>query len=224
MEPEALKAAWQALDARLARQDRLQLELLREHRLDATRRGLRGLKAGQWLQALLGVALVLLGVACWTRNPGTPGLVASGLAVHAFGVLTVAMAAMTLTLAATIDFAAPVTTIQRQLARLQRVHAINAQACGAPWWVMWVLVVVAVAGLGNAAPAGQTPAWIAWSLWLGVGGTLATWAWAWRSHRRDLAAGDLASGGHIGADRCDGADGIRRARRQLEELARFERE
>jgi hypothetical protein len=216
MELDDMKIAWQSLDARLARHDRLQLELLRGHRLDAARRGLRGLKVGQWLQLALGIMLIVLGVACWTRNLGTPGLFATGVAVHVFGVITSALAALTLGLAATVDYAAPVTTIQRQLARLQRFYAFNANACGAPWWVMWVLVVVAVAGAGNPGATGPTPAWIAWSFWLGIAGTLGTWAWAW--HHRDRDGGDLQR------DRCDGADGIRRGRRMLEELAQFERE
>ena len=216
MELDDLKNAWRALDARLARQDLLQLELLRERRIDATRRGLRGLVLGQWLQVLLGIALIALGVACWTRNTDVPGLFATGVALHAFGVLTAALAGITLGLAATVDYAAPVTTIQRQLARLQRFYVFNANACGAPWWVVWMLVVVAFAGLGDAPPVATTPAWIAWSFWIGIAGTLGTWAWAWRGLKP--VAGDVQP------NRCDGADGIRRGRRMLEELARFERE
>ena len=215
MEIDDLKTAWQTLDARLARQDRLQLELLRERKLDATRRGLRGLFWGQGLQLLLGIGLILLGVACWTRNTDVAGLFATGLAVHAFGVLTAALAGLTIGLAGTVNYSAPVTTIQRQLARLQRFYAFNANACGAPWWVMWVLVVVAFAGLGHAAPTAPTPTWIVASFWIGVLGTLFTWAWAWRGRERDAEAG---------SDRCDGGDGIRRARRILEELRSFERE
>ena len=215
MEIDDLKTAWQTLDARLARQDRLQLELLRERKLDATRRGLRGLFWGQGLQLLLGIGLILLGVACWTRNTDVAGLFATGLAVHAFGVLTAALAGLTIGLAGTVNYSAPVTTIQRQLARLQRFYAFNANACGAPWWVMWVLVVVAFAGLGDTAPTAPTPMWIVASFWIGVLGTLATWAWAWRGRERDAEAG---------SDRCDGGDGIRRGRRILEELRSFERE
>ena len=215
MELDDLKTAWQTLDARLARQDRLQLELLRERKLDATRRGLRGLFWGQGLQLLLGIGLILLGVACWTRNTDVAGLFATGLAVHAFGVLTAALAGLTIGLASIVDYSAPVTTIQRQLARLQRFYAFNANACGAPWWVMWVLVVVAFAGLGDTAPTAPTPMWIVASFWIGVLGTLATWAWAWRGRERDAEAG---------TDRCDGGDGIRRGRRILEELRSFDRE
>lgn len=216
MELDDLKAAWQTLDTRLSRQHQLQFELLRERKLDTARRGLRGLVVGQWLQLLLGIGLILLGVACWTRNGDVPGLFATGLALHAFGVLTTALAGLTIGLVSMVDYAAPVTTIQRQMGRLQRFYAFNANACGAPWWVMWVLVVVGFAGLGEVDPAAPTPAWIAISFWIGIVGTLATWAWSWRK------------GGCSEADqhenRGDGGDGIRRGRRLLDELRRFEDE
>lgn len=214
MELDDFKAAWQTLDARLARHERLQWQLLRERRLDGARSGLRRLMIGQGVQMLLGVALTALGVACWTRNTDVAGLLFAGIAVHAFGVLTAVMAGLTMGLAGTVDYAAPVVSIQKQLARLLRVHALNANLCGAPWWIMWVLVVVAVAGLGDAPASTGTPAWIWINLALGACGTLATWAWTARRSR-------------IGDDphrpRCDGADGIRRARRVLDEIAEFER-
>lgn len=216
MELDDLKAAWQTLDARLSRQNQLQFELLRERKLDTARRGLRGLVVGQWLQLLLGVGLILLGVACWTRNTDVPGLFATGVALHAFGVLTTVLAAITVVLVGTVDYAAPVTTIQRQLARLQRFHALNANLCGAPWWVMWVLVVVGFAGLGKVDPGASTPAWIIASFWIGIVGTLATWTWAWHRGRRAEADLERKHG--------DGGDGIRRSRRLLDELVRFEQE
>ena len=216
MELDDLNAAWQALDARLARHDRLQYALLREARLDTARRGLRGLVAWQWLQLLLGIGLILLGVACWTRNTDVPGLLAGGIALHAFGVATAALAGLIVVLASTIDYAAPVTAIQRQLARLQRFQALNAAVCGAPWWVAWVLVVVAFAGLGPVDHRAPTPTWIALSCGIGVVGTLATWTWAWYRRADERA--------RPGRDRGDGCDGIRRGRRLLDELERFERE
>ena len=60
MELDDFKSAWQTLDARLSRQDRLQLELLRERKLDNARRGLRSLVFGQSLQVLLGVGITVL--------------------------------------------------------------------------------------------------------------------------------------------------------------------
>ena len=62
MELDDIKSAWQALDARLARQDALQLELLRGQKQAQARRNLRPLLFGMALQAVLGIGLVLLGV------------------------------------------------------------------------------------------------------------------------------------------------------------------
>ena len=74
MELDDIKSAWQALDARLARQDALQLELLRGQKQAQARRNLRPLVFGMALQAVLGLGLVLLGVGCWRQNLDVPGL------------------------------------------------------------------------------------------------------------------------------------------------------
>lgn len=215
MELDDFKAAWRTLDQRLARQQRIDLELLRERRTEAARRGLRPLAVSQVLQFLLGVGLIVLGVACWTRNTGTPGLLASGIALHAFGVVTTVMAGLTLALMGSIDYAAPVLTIQKQMGRLLRFQTLNSYLCGLPWWIMWLLVVVGFAGLDATAPV-ATPAWISASLAISLVGLLATWAFGMWQLRC------------IGQDpqrpRHDGADGIRRGQRLLQDIARFEQE
>lgn len=215
MELDDFKSAWQALDARLARHDRLQLELLRERRIDQARRSLRPLHVGLLLQLLLGIGLVVLGVACWKRNLDIPGLLASGIALHAFGVLNIAFAGILTGLAAGIDLAAPVLAIQKRLRLLLRLQTLNSNLCGAPWWVMWVVVVIGVAGLAPTAPAATTPAWIWICLGLGVIGTLATWTWAARAARKPDSL-------HARLD--DGTDGIRRSLLLLDDLERFERD
>lgn len=215
MELDDFKTAWQALDARLARQDRLQLELLRGQRMDRARRNLRPLFMGMALQALLGLGLVLLGVACWRQNSGTPGLFATGILLHAFGIAHIAFAGIVSGLAATTDYGAPVLAIQKRLRLLLRLQVCNSNACGAPWWVMWVLVVVGFAGLSPAPADTGTPAWIWWSLGIGVAGTVATWAWTARAARRP-------AGLYARID--DGADGIRRNLRLLDDIERFERD
>lgn len=215
MELDDLKAAWQSLDARLARQDALQLELLRGQKQAQARRHLRPLLVGMVLQALLGLGLVLLGVGCWRNNLDVPGLLAAGIALHAFGVLHIAFAGMVAGLAASLDHAAPVLAIQKRLRLLLRIQLLNSNLCGAPWWVLWVLVVIGFAGLSPARVPGATPAWIWISLAIGIAGTLATWWWSARGTRgpRDpLARMD------------DGADGIRRSLRVIDDLERFERE
>ena len=216
MEPDDLKTAWQSLETRMARSDAIQLALLRDTRLVRAKAQLRPLKIGQWLQAALGLGLIVLGVACWTRNIDITGLFVAGIAIHAFGVLTIIGAAATLVLAGRIDYAAPVLQIQRQLAALLRVYALNAALCGAPWWIMWLPVVVAFAGLGNAQTTSATPAWIVWNLAIGGVGLAATWGYAWRNRARVHARPD-------GPINCaDGADGIRRSQRLLDEIAAFE--
>lgn len=213
MEMDELKTAWQSLESRIARSDRVQLALLRETRLARVRGHLRPMIRGQLLQFLLGIGLVVLGVACWTGNTGNAGLLASGIAVHAFGVLTAVFAAISITLAATLDDGAPVLRIQKRLGLLMRWQTLNGVLCGAPWAVMWLLVVIAFAGAGGDIAPGPTPAWITWNFWIGIAGTLLAWAWMWRLRgRRD-----------DGRDRADGTDGIRRSQRLVDEVAEFER-
>lgn len=217
MEPDDLRTAWQALEGRMARSDQVQLALLRETRLARAKSQLRPLKVGHWLQLELGLGLIVLGVACWTRNTDVVGLLIAGVAVHAFGVLTVLGATATLVLAVRIDYAAPVLTIQRQLARLLRVYTFNAAACGAPWWIMWLLVVVAFSGLGDMRATDGSSAWIVWSVAIGGLGLAGTWIYAWRRQRAYLLATHESA-----VNRCDGADGIRRSQRLLDEIAAFE--
>lgn len=216
MELDDFKTAWQALDARLARHDRLQLALLHERRMDRARRNLRPLLAGMALQALLGIGLIVLGVGCWKQNLGTPGLFATGILLHAFGIAHVAFAGIVAGLASTVDYAAPVLAIQKRLRLLLRVQMLNSNACGAPWWILWVLVVVGFAGLspGHAANA-ATPAWILASLAIGTIGMIATWVWTARAARKP---------GSLHARMDDGADGIRRNLHLFDDIERFERD
>jgi hypothetical protein len=216
MEPDDLKAAWQALGQRLERQEEIQWQLLRDRKLDKVRSSLRPLFWGQALQAALGLCVLLLGVACWTRNTAVPGLFATGIVLHVFGVLTIVMAGITMSLIASVDYAAPVLKIQKKFGLLRRFYAINANVCGLPWWIMWVLVVVGVAGLGKVDPTAGTPLWISASLALGVVGWVATMGVMRWQYRRRAASGQRET--------LDESPGIRRGRRLLDEIARFERE
>ena len=214
MELDDLKSAWQSLDARLARHDRLQLELLAERRADRARRNLRPLLVGMTLQALLGVGLVVLGVACWRQNLDVAGLFAAGVALHAFGVLHVALAGIVAGLAISLDPGAPVLAIQKRLRLMLRMQVLNSNACGAPWWIMWVVVVIGFAGLSHAPAGTGTPAWIWTSLAIGAVGTIATWLWSARATRKP---------GSLHARIDDGADGIRRNLRMFDDVDEFER-
>ena len=215
MELDDLKSAWQSLDRRLQLDNALRLDDLRERRLDKARGNLRPLLFGMAVQALLGISLVVLGVACWHRNMDVPGLLLTGIVLHAFGVLHVAFAGIITGLAASMDYAAPVLAIQKRLRLLLRLQVLNSNACGAPWWIVWVLVVIGFAGLSAGHVAGPTPTWIWISLGFGLVGMLATWAWTARAARK-------REGLYARMD--DGGDGIRRSLHLLDEIERFERE
>ena len=107
MELDELRTAWQALGRQLEHHDALQLRMYRSDRLDAARRGLRPLVWGQALQIAFGLALLLLGLACWTRNTDVPALLATGLILHAFGLLNIVLAALTIGLAARMSSGLP---------------------------------------------------------------------------------------------------------------------
>jgi hypothetical protein len=215
MELDDLKSAWQSLDRRLQLDNALRLDDLRERRLDKARGNLRPLLFGMAVQALLGIGLVVLGVACWHRNMDVPGLLLTGIVLHAFGVLNVAFAGIVTGLAASMNYAASVLAIQKRLRLLLRLQVLNSNACGAPWWIGWVLVVIGFAGLSAGHAAGPTPTWIWISLGFGLVGMLATWAWTARAARK-------REGLYARMD--DGADGIRRSLHLLDEIERFERE
>jgi hypothetical protein len=222
MELDELKQAWQTLGRRLERQEAIQFQILKDRKLDRVRSNLRPLFWGQLLQFLLGIGLIALGVACWTRNTGVPGLLAAGILVHAFGAITAAMAGMTMALIGSIDYSAPVLRIQKRMGLLLRFHTWSAAVCGLPWWIMWLPVVVAFAGLGESDPSAEAPLWISISLGIGVAGLLGTWAWSiWskrsgRSPLRQTASEDWSV--------ADGGDGIRHGQKLLDEIARFEQE
>lgn len=216
MESDDLKTAWQAIERRLARQEDLHLELLKAGKLDQVRRRLRPLFWGQVLQVLLGLALIALGVACWTRNTGTPGLLAAGLTVHAFGVINIIAASLTLTLMARLDASAPVLELQKRFALLKRFYTLNGIVCGLPWWILWVVVVLAIAGLGHEPSPSGTPLWIWINLGVGAAGVLATWAfylWSQSPGRPRLAK--------VMRDAAAGAS-LREAQALLDEIREFE--
>jgi hypothetical protein len=213
-----LKTAWQQLGQHLERQETLQRQLLSERKRERMRDSLRPLRRGQQVQFALGVALALLGIACWKRNLDAPGYFAAGVVLHAFGVVTAALAGITLALVARIDYAAPVLQIEKQLAKLRRFYVFNGMLAGWPWWVMWIVVVIAVAGLARIPSPDGAPAWIWISLIAGTLGWIGTaWFHRWsRNPRRPQLARRVE-------DAITGYS-LRQARTLLDEVREFERE
>lgn len=216
MEHDELRAAWQDLSRNLERQNAINQELLREGKLARMRRSLLPLVIGQVLQIALGVGLVVLGVACWQRNADTTSYLLAGIVVHAFGVVTAVLAGITLGLIATLDYSASVLKIQKQLGLLRRFYAFNGAIAGVSWWVMWAVVVVAFAGL--APHPYVDPAWVGWTLGIGVAGLVATWgAWWWAQHNPHRRFATWLNDTAVGAS-------LRKAQARLDEVRGFERD
>lgn len=214
MELDELKAAWAAMELRQDGMEALLRMNFHAQRTGGIRAVLRPLFWGQLLQLALGVLLSLWGGALWATHVRAPAVLACGLALHAYGLVMIALAARNLYLLGRVDYAAPVLGIQRRIARLRafrvRVETpVNLVACSFLWIpVAWF----ALATLGARVSLGG---FLAWSLASSVAGValLAGTAWALRRMGHGRAVAGEAAG-----------RSLRRAEAALDELARFERE
>ncbi|CTP84671.1 serine/threonine protein kinase [Xanthomonas translucens pv. arrhenatheri] len=213
MHPDELKHAWQALERRLQRHDDLHLQ----HLLDRRVRGsLRPLLWGHLLQLPFGLGCIALAGLLWSRGGALPApLIAAGVAVHAYGVIAVAMAGIVLGRLLHLDYSAPVLQIQRQIAHLRLCYARSAVLCGLSWWLLWVpllMLLGALAGIDLQARA----AGLVWTgLGVGVAGIAASvWLYRWSRRpgrpRLTRIVDDLLGG-----------SSLRQASRLLEEAERF---
>ena len=140
------------------------------------------------------------------------------MAVHAYGVVTVAMAGIVLSRLLHLDYSAPVLQIQRQIAHTRRWYVRSGVVCGLSWWLLWVPVLMllgALAGIDLQARA-------AGMVWIGLGAGMAgiaasVWLYRWsrRPGRPRLT--------RIVDDILGGAS-LRQASRLLDEAERFRRD
>ena len=78
MELDDLKAAWKALDQRVAAQGALNLRMYKEGKLDRLRRGLRPLVWGQAIQIVIGALVTVWGGSFWVAHRNVPHLLIVG--------------------------------------------------------------------------------------------------------------------------------------------------
>lgn len=218
MNLEEMQLVWKQLDSRLERQELIVRMELRDRRLNRARLGLRPLFWGQVLQILFGVLVILLAVAHWTAFRYTPHQLAAGVIVHVYGVLTIILGGITLGRMSQIDYAAPVATIQKQLASLRCMYVRSGMVVGLSWWIIWVPFMMVVFGLLGADFYSNAPFAIYLGLGIGVVGLLATWIfhrWAHHPNRPRLAKwlDESVAGGSL-----------TKARKIVDEVAQFEQE
>jgi serine/threonine-protein kinase len=218
MELDELKATWQALDRKLQQSNAIQLQLFKDGRMKNMRAGLRPLFWGQIVQILFGVVTVLIGISFWSQNRDVAHLFCTGLILHVYGVLTIIAAGFTLGRIRTIDYAAPVLSIQKQLASVRRAYVGSGIVVGYSWWLLWIPFAVVVFYFLGVDIVTVAPGFVLLSTAIGIVGLLAMGcfhSWASRSHRGKFAQRytESLSGGSL-----------RRAQRALDEAKQFETE
>lgn len=218
---DALKASFQKLEARLAKQDDLTLRQERRRGIARIQWGMWPLWLGQTLQMLLGLACIALGVSVWSALRDGGAMFYSAILVHVYGVVCIILGGMTLGMLARIDRGESLTGTQLKLARLRKLYVIGGMTVGLAWWLFWIPFVATlffwltsgrVDFYANMGPS------IGIMLGVGVAGLIATrWFHRWsRSPARPKIARamDDAVTGHS----------LARAQRRLDELKAFAEE
>lgn len=218
MELDELKSAWQSLDRSLQQGNAIQLQLFKDGRFKNMRAGLRPLFWGQIVQILFGVLTILIGIAFWSRHRDVAHLFCTGLILHVYGVATIITAGFTLGRIRGIDYAAPVLSIQKQLASVRRAYVGSGIIVGHSWWLLWIPFAVVVFDFLGVDIYTVAPGFVLISIAIGIVGLLAMWGfhrWASSSRR-----------GKFGQRYAEslGGGSLRRAQRVLDEVKRFEKE
>lgn len=217
MELDDLKSAWQSLNARLEKQEALQLRLAKSELAERARRRLRPLARGQAFQMVAGALLALGSAIFWIHHRRAIDLLASGLLMHAYGIALILFGARAQYLIGRIDYSAPVVEIQKRLAELRRFYVRGGLAIGLPWWVLWIpLMNMLFKALFGADLMRNAPEWAYLSLAVGVVGWGLTLLFdRWAQGRPQLAKrlDDAAAG-----------RSLREAQAAVDEIARFEAE
>ncbi len=223
MNIDALKQGLAALDQRLDEEIPLDAATLAQRARGRVRRSLLPLAGGQIVQGLVGGLVTVLGVTAWRSDLAHPGaLFASGLLVHAYGILMIAFAVATWVHVSRINEAGPLLEMQARVTRLRRLTLVSGYLLGASWWLLWlpfaVVLVKVVSGVNVFEFGFDLGLWGWITLITSIGGYVGMWLfhrWAHRNGRERLAArlDDILTGA-----------GVRDAQRWMNEIASFTRD
>jgi hypothetical protein len=219
MELDDLKTTWQALDRKLEQQRTLSLQLIRDGKLAAARRGLRPLWLGQLAQIFAGLCLMLLFAPIWIARINTLHLMIPALLLHAYGLLLVLFAVRTLHLIGCIDYAAPVLRIQRQLAELRRWRThVEWPLFGIVGCFIWIPLLLVIFSALGADLWALNPKFVYWNIASGaacMGILYGTVRWAQQREKE---------GSGSALEKYASGRSIRKAQEELDALTRFEQE
>jgi len=164
------------------------------------------------------VLTILIGIAFWSQHREVAHLFYTGLILHVYGVVTIITAGLTLGKIRSIDYAAPVLSIQKQLASVRRIYVGSGVVVGYSWWLMWIPFAVVVFGFLGVDISTVAPGFVPISVSIGIAGLLAMWAFhRWASNPRRGPFGQRYAESLSGGS-------LRRAQRVLDEITQFEKE
>lgn len=219
MELDQLKLAWRDLEQRLDTAGQLGRQLYREDRTDRIRSTLRRLVAGQAVQIAIWVAVMTIVAPFWLQHRSVPHLLAFGLVLHAYAIVTVVSSALQICVIAAIDYSSPVLVLQRRLAQLRTLRIWSTLLLGLPWWLLWTVgFVVGVKHWMGLDLYATAPGFVWGSLGFGV---VALGASVWIARRIARRARETGRPARFADDLA--GHSLRRAIARLGDLARFER-
>jgi hypothetical protein len=219
MELEEMKQAWAEMNLRQDGIEALLRADYRERRADRTRGILRWSLLGGAIELMLWIGFTVFAASFWVEHRHVLQWLVIGLLLHAYGIAGIWSTTTRILLMSRIYlFDAPVVLMQKRLAQLRRFGVVSTLALGLPWWCLWLLVPMAAA-----------------CQWAGADWLVAGSAWFWATMAVGVAgmAGSVWLARRIAArpqrsafvqrliDDMSGYN-LRRAERQLDELARFE--
>lgn len=217
-ELDDLKSTWQTLNRNLERQHALAFHQFRESKLGRFRSGFRPLVFGQIAQLLCGVALAVIGGSFWVDHLDAAHLMIYGISLHAYGIMMIVFAARDLFIIRHFDYAAPVLTLQKQIAELRRWHLRTGFWFGITGCFIWIpLMLMIFYGLG-ADVWTRNPSVVGWFLVSAVVSVAVLFAivfWSRRPGREKLAQN---------LENNSAGRSVARAQAVLDEIERFERE
>lgn len=164
-------------------------------RLQRTSDAFKALARSRLWQIAAGIAVMLGGMAVWSSQLSTPGLLfASGLFFHAFGAAMIATGAIIRTLALQVDPMAPVAQAQQRMARVEHAAAIEGWLLGMSWWFLWVPAIIAIVYLLTGFDLFilvSDGTWLIANFGLGLAAISTLWLirrWAKRNDKGDVVA------------------------------------
>ncbi|HEY1583419.1 MAG TPA: hypothetical protein VGF73_10015 [Chthoniobacterales bacterium] len=217
-ELDDLKSAWQTLNRTLERQHALAFHQFKERKLARFRSAFRPLVTGQIVQIVCGALLSLLGGSFWVDHLGVAHLMVYGIALHLYGLMFIVFAARTVFLIQQMDFAAPVLVLQKQLVGLSRWRLQSGLWFAIAGCFIWIPAMLMIFYRLGADVWLHNPDVVGWLLLSGLVSLAVLGGIVYFASRpgREKFAEKLAASST--------GRSVNRAREQLDEIERFERE